>query len=121
MVQKAEELRAADMGGTSDPFVRVFMRNGDMKKKTKVIPKTLNPVWDQKFEFLVEDAAHDMLQLEVWDHDTFGKDFLGRVSITLTRVLKEGEYEDVFKLSEVDTGKLFVNLKWKQVGPTGKV
>jgi Ca2+-dependent lipid-binding protein len=38
-----------------------------------VIPKTLNPVWDQTFEFLVEDAARDMLQLEVWDHDTFGK------------------------------------------------
>jgi Ca2+-dependent lipid-binding protein len=35
-VQKAEELKAADIGGTSDPFVRLFMRNGDMKKKTKV-------------------------------------------------------------------------------------
>lgn len=49
------------------------------------------------------------------------QDFLGRVTITLTRVLKEGEYEDVFTLSEVDTGKLYLNLKWKQVGPTGKV
>lgn len=51
----------------------------------------------------------------------FVQDFLGRASITLTRLLQEGEYEDVFRLSEVNTGKLYLHLKWKQVGPTAKV
>lgn len=51
----------------------VIWSTGKTLSRLQVIPKTLNPVWDQTFEFLVEDAAHDMLQLEVWDHDTFGK------------------------------------------------
>jgi len=32
---------------------------------------SLNPVWNQTFDFVVEDGLHDMLILEVWDHDTF--------------------------------------------------
>ena len=34
---------------------------------------TLNPIWNQTFDFMVEDALHDLLMVEVWDHDTFGK------------------------------------------------
>lgn len=34
---------------------------------------SLNPVWNQTFDFVVEDGLHDMLIVEVWDHDTFGK------------------------------------------------
>ena len=35
--------------------------------------ENLNPVWNQTFDFVVEDGLHDMLIVEVWDHDTFGK------------------------------------------------
>lgn len=35
--------------------------------------ESLNPVWNQTFDFVVEDGLHDMLIVEVWDHDTFGK------------------------------------------------
>ena len=34
---------------------------------------SLNPAWNQTFDFVVEDGLHEMLMLEVWDHDTFGK------------------------------------------------
>ena len=34
---------------------------------------SLNPVWNQTFDFVIEDGLHDMLILKVWDHDTFGK------------------------------------------------
>lgn len=40
---------------------------------SQVLNDTLNPVWNQTFDFVVEDALHDMLILEVFDHDTFGK------------------------------------------------
>lgn len=40
---------------------------------SQVLNETLNPVWNQTFDFVVEDALHDMLILEVFDHDTFGK------------------------------------------------
>jgi len=39
----------------------------------QVVNDSLNPVWNQTFDFVVEDGLHDMLVLEVWDHDTFGK------------------------------------------------
>lgn len=40
---------------------------------SQVVNDTLNPVWNQTFDFVVEDGLHDMLIVEVWDHDTFGK------------------------------------------------
>lgn len=40
---------------------------------SQVVNDSLNPVWNQTFDFVVEDGLHDMLILEVWDHDTFGK------------------------------------------------
>ncbi|XVE98410.1 hypothetical protein REPUB_Repub03eG0104200 [Reevesia pubescens] len=43
------------------------------QKKREVVNESLNPVWNQTFDFVVEDGLHDMLILEVWDHDTFGK------------------------------------------------
>lgn len=39
----------------------------------QVVNENLNPIWNQTFDFVVEDGLHDMLILEVWDHDTFGK------------------------------------------------
>jgi len=37
------------------------------------VNNSLNPVWNQTFDFVVEDGLHDMLLVEVYDHDTFGK------------------------------------------------
>ena len=39
----------------------------------QVVNNSLNPVWNQTFDIVVEDGLHDMLIVEVWDHDTFGK------------------------------------------------
>ncbi|CAA7397692.1 unnamed protein product [Spirodela intermedia] len=46
---EARDLIGADLRGTSDPYVRV--QYGSVKKRTKVIHKTLNPVWNQTLEF----------------------------------------------------------------------
>jgi Ca2+-dependent lipid-binding protein len=40
---------------------------------SQVVNDSLNPVWNQTFDFVVEDGLHEMLILEVYDHDTFGK------------------------------------------------
>lgn len=39
----------------------------------QVVHNSLDPVWNQTFDFVVEDALHDLLLVEVYDHDTFGK------------------------------------------------
>ncbi|KAI8569111.1 hypothetical protein RHMOL_Rhmol02G0253600 [Rhododendron molle] len=108
----AENLPAADIMGKSDPFVVVIMKKSEQKNKTRVLNNTLNPVWNQTFDFVVEDGLHELLILEVWDHDTFGKDKMGRCIMTLTRVILEGEFTDTFTIDGTKSGKLHLNLKW---------
>ncbi|KAM7459518.1 hypothetical protein LguiA_036512 [Lonicera macranthoides] len=111
-VISAEDLPAADLMGKSDPFVVLTMKKSQQKEQTRVIHNNLNPVWNQTFDFVVEDGLHELLMLEVWDHDTFGKDKIGRCIITTTRVILEGEITDSFPLDEAKSGKLNLNLKW---------
>ncbi|KAL0324393.1 UNVERIFIED_CONTAM: Multiple C2 and transmembrane domain-containing protein 1 [Sesamum calycinum] len=62
---EARDLVAADLRGTSDPYVRVHY--GNMKKSTKVMYKTLNPKWHQTLEFPDDGSP---LTLHVKDHNT---------------------------------------------------
>ena len=49
---KAADLAAMDMGGTSDPYVKVYLLPDKKKKfETKVHRKTLNPVFKETFNF----------------------------------------------------------------------
>ncbi|CAA7026523.1 unnamed protein product [Microthlaspi erraticum] len=111
-VISAEEIPIQDLMGKADPYVVLSMKKSGAKSKTRVVNDSLNPVWNQTFDFVVEDGLHDMLVLEVWDHDTFGKDYIGRCILTLTRVIMEEEYKDWFPLDESKTGKLQLHLKW---------
>lgn len=53
-VHQAEDLPALDMGGTSDPYVKVYLLPDKKKKfETKVHRKTLNPVFNENFTFKV--------------------------------------------------------------------
>ncbi|KAG8372684.1 hypothetical protein BUALT_Bualt12G0092200 [Buddleja alternifolia] len=110
-VISAEDLAPTDLIGKPDPFVVLTMKKTELKDKTRVVNNCLNPVWNQTYDFVVEDGLHDMLILEVWDHDTFGKDYMGRCILTLTRVLMEGEYTDRFPLDGVKSGILKLHLK----------
>ncbi|KAG5536178.1 hypothetical protein RHGRI_023835 [Rhododendron griersonianum] len=61
---EARDLVAADIRGTSDPYVK--LQHGNTKRRTKVMYKTLNPRWDQTFEF-PDDGS--LLELHVKDHN----------------------------------------------------
>ncbi|CAN8258897.1 unnamed protein product [Cochlearia groenlandica] len=62
---EARDLVAADLRGTSDPYVRV--QYGEKKQRTKVIYKTLEPKWNQTMEFPDDGSS---LELHVKDHNT---------------------------------------------------
>ncbi|CAA0822769.1 Synaptotagmin-5 [Striga hermonthica] len=111
-VVSGEDLPATDFMGKSDPFVVLLMKKAGQKNKTRVLNDTLNPVWNQTFDFVVEDALHELLILEVYDHDTFGKDKMGRCAMTLTRAIVEGEFTDTFPIDGAKSGKLTLHLKW---------
>ncbi|KAG0592511.1 hypothetical protein KC19_1G258300 [Ceratodon purpureus] len=113
-VLKAENLMPSDYQGLSDPYVVLRMlKQKRSRKKTSVLHNTLNPIWDETFHFLVEDARQDMLHLQVWNDDTFGRDYLGSTATTLTRVIQESAFEAMFRLVGVPCGKVSLRLEWK--------
>lgn len=58
-VLQAEDLPALDMGGTSDPYVKVYLMPDKKKKfETKVHRKTLSPVFNETFTF--KASSHDV-------------------------------------------------------------
>lgn len=111
-VVSAEDLPPADLMGKADPYVVISLKKTQARNKTRVVNENLNPAWNQTFDFVVEDGLHDMLILEVWDHDTFGKDYMGGCILTLTRVLMESEYSAAIPLDGAKSGTLNLHLKW---------
>lgn len=59
-VKQAAELKAMDSGGTSDPYVIVYLTSDTKKRyETKVYRKTLNPVFNESFTFQVGTISDD--------------------------------------------------------------
>lgn len=90
VIVQAEELPAMDLGGTSDPYVKLFLLPEKKKKfQTKVQRKSLNPVFNESFTFKIpfSEVASQTLVLNVFDFDRFGKhDQIGQISIPLGKI-----------------------------------
>ena len=84
----ATNLPAKDRRGTSDPFVILYLvPNKEEIFESKVVYKSLNPVFDQSFEFgrlLAEDIRLQTLVFRLYDHDKYSKnDIIGGVALKL--------------------------------------
>uniref|UniRef100_A0A8D2KTM8 Synaptotagmin 8 n=1 Tax=Varanus komodoensis TaxID=61221 RepID=A0A8D2KTM8_VARKO len=89
-VKQAADLKAMDSGGTSDPYVLVYLTS-DIRKKyeTKVYRKTLNPVFNETFVFQIPQAevAEASLVMQVYDFNRFAKhDIIGEMRLPLGEV-----------------------------------
>jgi len=87
------ELPAMDMGGVSDPYVKVFLMpetKGMKKFETKVHRKTLNPFFNETFQFKnlpYADTFDKTLMFTIFDYDRFSKhDRIGEIKIPLSMV-----------------------------------
>ncbi|XP_048487474.1 BAI1-associated protein 3 [Plutella xylostella] len=95
-VLSARDVIPLDPNGLSDPFVvlellpkRLFPKAHD--QSTNVQKKTLNPIWDECFEFGVSlescRSGHAALSLSVWDRDVLtADDFAGEAFVSLARI-----------------------------------
>ena len=97
---RAEGLLAKDKGGTSDPFVELFL--GQQFKKTKIIDKTLNPVWNETFEFDLS-KGDPTLSVVLYDNDKgmlYGstKEYLGSIELPIKELVKRGALEKWFEM-----------------------
>lgn len=59
-IKRADSLKAMDLGGTSDPYVRVYILPDKTKTcETKVFRNTLVPVFNEQFKFQVGTMAKE--------------------------------------------------------------
>ena len=65
-------LAAADSNGKSDPYVKLSL--GKSKAKSKTIPKTLDPEWNEKFEFQGACSRFTLADLPSAHDSVFGSD-----------------------------------------------
>ncbi|XP_046721732.1 LOW QUALITY PROTEIN: synaptotagmin-C [Silurus meridionalis] len=96
-ILKALDLPAKDANGFSDPYVKIYLLP-DRKKKfqTKVHRKTLNPVFNETFQFGVPLAElHSRkLHFSVYDFDRFSRhDLIGQVVVDNLLDFSEGSGE----------------------------
>ncbi|XP_037588068.1 synaptotagmin-like protein 2 isoform X6 [Cebus imitator] len=89
-VAQCKDLAAADVKKQrSDPYVKAYLLpdRGKMgKKKTLVVKKTLNPVYNEILRYKIEKQIlkTQKLNLSVWHRDTFKRNsFLGEVELDL--------------------------------------
>jgi hypothetical protein len=81
-IVEAEELKACDPNGTSDPYVVLGDEYQKRLAKTRVVMRNLNPRWDESVDITVQGALN--IIATVWDWDTFGDhDYVGRTSLKL--------------------------------------
>ncbi|XP_036440676.1 synaptotagmin-1b [Colossoma macropomum] len=89
VILEAKNLKKMDVGGLSDPYVKIhLMQNGKRlkKKKTTIKKNTLNPYYNESFSFEVPSEQIQKVQVvvTVLDYDKIGKnDAIGKVFVGL--------------------------------------
>ncbi|KAJ8398887.1 hypothetical protein AAFF_G00417950 [Aldrovandia affinis] len=120
-ILKALDLPAKDFTGTSDPYVKIYLLPERKKKfQTRVHRKTLNPSFDESFQFPVEydQLCSRRLHFSVYDFDRFtSHDMIGEVIVDnlfeLSDLSREAiVWKDIFcaTTESVDLGEIMYSL-----------
>ncbi|GAB7364641.1 hypothetical protein MBLNU230_g5444t1 [Neophaeotheca triangularis] len=137
---EAEDLKACDMNGLSDPYVVLGDEYQKRLAKTRIVYGSLNPRWDETVDITTTGPLN--IISTIWDWDTLGDhDCVGRTSLKLdpnhfndympreywldldtqgrllVRVSMEGERDDI----QFYFGKAFRTLKRTERDMTRKI
>ncbi len=81
------------------------------------MPKTVNPTWNYRCQFLLEDWSGQVVTITIYDYDKADTDdFMGRVEIKLKDLLGTEEHnrDAWIKLNEVPHGDIRVVSNWRE-------
>jgi hypothetical protein len=139
-IVEAEDLKACDVNGFSDPYVVLTDEYQKRLSKSRIVYRNLNPRWDESVDITTQGPLN--LIATIWDWDAMGDhDYVGRTSLKLdpahfsdflpreywldldtqgrlmVRVSMEGERDDI----QFYFGKAFRNLQRTQRDMTRKI
>ncbi|XP_061780264.1 synaptotagmin-1b [Nerophis lumbriciformis] len=128
-ILQAAGLPAMDVGGSSDPYVKVYLLPDKKKKfETKVHRKTLEPNFNETFTFKVPytELGGKTLVMTVYDFDRFSKhDAIGAVKIPMSSVdfsQSLQEWRDLQKAEKEESERLGdICLSLRYVPTAGKL
>jgi hypothetical protein len=107
MVEKATNVKSANMLMGSDPYVE--MRSVNQVHRTATKYTTLNPVWQERFDIMVLDLASQMVDLDVIDSDMAGMEMsLGKAVINISQLKPMIETPKILSLIGGDKGQLHI-------------
>ncbi|KAJ6264384.1 hypothetical protein Dda_0530 [Drechslerella dactyloides] len=108
-IVEAEDLKACDINGFSDPYVVLGDEYHKRLAKTRVIYTTLNPRFEETVEITTTGPV--LLTATIWDYDTVGEhDYVGRAPIKLDPSYF-GDYEPREFWLDLDTqGRLLLKI-----------
>jgi serine/threonine protein kinase len=97
-IAAARNLIPMDKGDTSDPFVTLKVQDKTRLYRSSIVKKSLDPTWNETFDFDISDPKYDTLRFFVYDYDKYStNDFLGECSLPCIAVINLGadaEYDD---------------------------
>uniref|UniRef100_A0A4W5NM25 Synaptotagmin 6 n=1 Tax=Hucho hucho TaxID=62062 RepID=A0A4W5NM25_9TELE len=119
-ILKAFDLPAKDLCGSSDPYVKIYLLPDRKKFQTRVHRKTLNPTFDESFQFPVpyDELAVRKLHMSVFDFDRFSRhDMIGEVVVdNLVETSDLSRETDIWRdiqyttIESVDLGEIMFSL-----------
>ncbi|XP_036007473.1 extended synaptotagmin-1 [Fundulus heteroclitus] len=113
---EAQSLVAKDnmMGGLkkgkSDPYAKISV--GDVMFKSAVVTENLNPVWNELYEVVLRPQSGQEVQVEVFDKDMDKDDFLGRLKISVSDIIRSQFSDQWYTLNDVKSGRVRLILEW---------
>ena len=89
MVVEARDLASMDSNGKSDPYA--VLHCGSVRCRTRWLPKTLDPLWNETFRFEVVTGPASSLQVDIFDRDVFtNDDFMGTLRLRVDDLISAG-------------------------------
>ncbi|QCE07933.1 synaptotagmin-3 isoform X1 [Vigna unguiculata] len=103
----------------NNPFAVLTFRGE--KKRTKTMKKTRHPLWNEEFQFMLEEPPqHEKIHIEVLSkRKNFSflskQEKLGHVEINLRDVVHNGRINEKYNLINSRNGVMHVEIRWKVV------
>ena len=99
-VIEGKDIPIMDIGGLCDSYCKINF--GQQKAQTRIIDYSLTPHWRQEFTFDLLDIKNDFLFIQLYDHDTIGRDeIISDLKITLEQLSPGQIIDKWFNMNQI--------------------